>query len=113
MNTAPIETLKNPETPKPGDIVLFRPWGENLEDTSYWHRYANTSRWFKMYLEPKRELVGRVKAIKRVGDEFYYRINSGMTCWDAAPTEVRKMPDNCYDNNTDIKRGQHRREEKA
>ena len=93
MKTAPVETLRNPETPKPGDIVLFRPWDKNLEDTSYWRRYANTSRWFGMDPEPKRELVGRVKAIKRVGDEFYYRIDSGMTGWDAEPAAVRKMPE--------------------
>jgi hypothetical protein len=46
--------------------------------------------------EPKRELVGRVKAIKRVGDEFYYRIDSGMMGWDVSPLTVRKMPDNYY-----------------
>lgn len=48
MKTAPIETLRNPDAPKPGDFVLFRPWDKSLEDVSYWRRYANTSRWFGM-----------------------------------------------------------------
>jgi hypothetical protein len=96
MKTAPIEILRNPDAPKLGDFVLFRPWDKNLEDVSYWRRYANTSRWFGMDPEPKRELVGQVKAIKRVGEELYYRINSGMTGWDASPLTVRKMPDDYY-----------------
>lgn len=96
METAPVATLRDPATPKPGDIVLFRPWGKNLEDVSYWRRYANTSRWFGMDPEPKRELFGCVKAIKRVGDEFYYRIESGTMGLDASPGDVRLMPENYW-----------------
>ena len=92
MKTAPIEMLRNPDAPKPGDIVLFRPWDKNLEDVSYWRRYANTSRWFGMDPEPKRALVGRVKAIKRVGNEFYYRVDSGMMGFDVSPDDVRQIP---------------------
>lgn len=93
IRTAPIDSLRIPSTPKPGDIVLFRPWGKSLDDVSYWRRYARTSRFFGLDPEPKRELVGRVKAIKRVGDEFYYRIESGMMGLDASPADTRKMPE--------------------
>jgi hypothetical protein len=46
--------------------------------------------------EPKRELFGCVKAIKRVGDEFYYRIESGTMGLDASPGDVRLMPENYW-----------------
>jgi len=93
MKTQPIELLRDPNTPKPGDLVLFRPFETQLDDVDYWRRYAQTSRWFKMDDEPKRALVGRVKSIKRAGDEFYYRIESGMMGLDAAPSDVKKIPD--------------------
>ena len=96
MKTSPIENLRDPNTPKPGDLVLFRPFDTRLDDVNYWRRYAQTSRWFGMDEEPKRVLIGQVKSIKRVGDEFYYRINSGMMGFDAAPGDVRIVPEEYY-----------------
>lgn len=93
MKTSPIKILSIPSVPKPGDFVLFRPWGETLENTRHWQRIAATSRWFSMDPEPKRRLVGTVEEIVRVGDEFYYRITSGMRIWDAAPETTVKEPE--------------------
>lgn len=84
----PIETLRNPETSKVGDLVRFRPTGESLEDTDYWRRYAWPGRWFSMTPEPQRFLIGKIRVIKRSGEGFYYRIESGMTGFDVSYKDV-------------------------
>jgi len=97
VKTSPIETLRNPSAPKPGDLVSFRPFNIRLDDVSYWRRYAEVSRWFGLDEESNRSLIGRVKAIKRVGDEFYYRISSGMMGFDAEPGDVILLPEEYFD----------------
>ena len=88
MKIEPIDTLRLPTTPKPGDFVRFRPTGKTLDDLRYWDRWAKTSPWFNLDPEPKRYLIGRIKAVKREGEGFYYRISSGLTAYDVAFSDV-------------------------
>ena len=94
--TSPINDLKVATTPKVGSMVVFRPWGKTLDPIDYWRRWATCGRWFSLQEEPDRHLIGRVVAIKRVGDRFYYRITSGVTGFDAAPVDVRLLPEDYY-----------------
>jgi len=94
--TSPINDLKVSTTPKIGSMVVFRPWGKTLDSIDFWRRWATVGRWFSLQEEPDRHLVGRVVAIKRVGDGFYYRVTSGTTGWDAAPVDVRLCPVDYY-----------------
>jgi hypothetical protein len=88
MKLEPIDTLRLPTTPKLGDVVRFRPTGKTLDSVSYWNRWAWTSPWFNLDPEPKRFLIGKIKAIKREGDCFYYRIDSRLTGYDIAFSDV-------------------------
>lgn len=69
----PIETLRLPGTPKPGDMVDFHidpasPLGQYVAGSYYniWPSRRGRD-WY----------TGRVLAIKREGDGFYYRITAG------------------------------------
>lgn len=93
INAEPIDTLRKPETPKPGDFVRFRPSDTTLEDTSWFIRYADTGRWFKSNTEANRYLVGKIIAIKRLDYDgsvggFYYRITSGQVGFDVSFEDV-------------------------
>jgi len=79
-----IKTLRNPETPKVGDVVRFRPSGESLENVDYWRRYTWPGRWFSMNPEPQRYLVGTIRTIKRASEGFYYRVTSGIVGFDVS-----------------------------
>ncbi len=79
-----FNVLRDPNTPKPGDIVKFRPYREALDDPSYWERWAWPGSSFRSLSEPHRYLVGKIQAIKpgqspQTG--WYYRISSGMTAY--------------------------------
>lgn len=76
MKLEPINTLRNPSTPKVGDIVNFRPSEFKLDDVEYWRRYTSPSRWFGMVPEERRMLVGKIKSIKRRDDGWHYWITS-------------------------------------
>lgn len=86
----PVETLRRAEVPKPTDIVRFRPTGVDLNppDIQWFKRWACTARFFEMLPPERRYLIGRVKYIKRVGNEFYYRIVSGQIAYDVAYRDV-------------------------
>jgi hypothetical protein len=88
LKPEPIDALRNPETPKPGWIVRFRPSDRSLDDIYWFQRYAHPGRWFSLDPEPKRYLIGKIIAIKRTEDGFYYRINSGMAGWDVSFEDV-------------------------
>jgi hypothetical protein len=83
-----IETLRNPETPKVGDVVRFRPSGKSLENIDYWRRHTWPGRWFSMNPEPQRYLVGKIQTIKRSEEGFYYRVTSGMMGLDVSFKDV-------------------------
>lgn len=91
-----MNILKRADTPKVNSIVTFRPWGRTLDDVDYWSRWTTRGRWFSLQEEPQRHLVGVVVAIKRVGGEFYYRITSGSSAWDAAPQDVKILSEDYY-----------------
>jgi hypothetical protein len=92
MKTAPVEMLKDPATPRRGDWVLFRPWGVPLDKKSQWNHW--TVFWPRDWNcpEPERKIAGCILALKRRGDEFYYRISSGVHEWDVSPHEVWPLP---------------------
>lgn len=80
----PIETLRLPGTPKPGDMVDF-----HIDPAASPRKYVAGS-YYNIW--PSRRgrdwYTGRVVAIKREGNCFYYRIDSGPITLDVSFKDV-------------------------